>query len=105
MLSTYHLNKNPRELSGGELQRVALGRAIVRQPQAFLMDEPLSNLDAALRIKMRTELLRLQRERGWTRAEFLVQTCYKAGLPPDAWKRPEAELHTFEAQVFGEPEK
>jgi multiple sugar transport system ATP-binding protein len=60
------LDKKPRELSGGERQRVALGRAIVRQPQAFLMDEPLSNLDAALRVKMRTELLKLHRELGIT---------------------------------------
>ena len=43
-------------------------------------------------------------ERGWTREEFLAQTCRKAGLPPDAWKRPEAELYSFEAEVFGEPE-
>jgi len=43
-------------------------------------------------------------ERGWTRAEFLAQTCRKAGLPLDAWKRPEAEIYSFEAEVFGEPE-
>ncbi|HPM24514.1 MAG TPA: AMMECR1 domain-containing protein, partial [Phycisphaerae bacterium] len=43
-------------------------------------------------------------ERGWTRAEFLAQTCRKAGLPPDAWQRPEARLDVFEAEVFGEPE-
>jgi uncharacterized protein (TIGR00296 family) len=43
-------------------------------------------------------------ERGWTREEFLQHTCLKAGLPPDAWKRPEAEIHCFEAQVFGEKE-
>lgn len=57
-----YLNRKPKELSGGEQQRVALGRAIVRNPQVFLMDEPLSNLDAKLRVHMRTELIRLQKE-------------------------------------------
>lgn len=56
------LSRKPRQLSGGEAQRVALGRAIVREPQAFLMDEPLSNLDAKLRLHMRAELKRLQRD-------------------------------------------
>src|SRR5579872_4246797 len=54
------LNRRPRELSGGQRQRVALGRAIVREPRVFLMDEPLSNLDAALRMEMRAELIKLQ---------------------------------------------
>jgi len=58
----HHLERRPRELSGGERQRVALARAIVRRPVAFLMDEPLSNLDARLRLEMRAELKRLQRE-------------------------------------------
>jgi multiple sugar transport system ATP-binding protein len=56
------LEKRPRELSGGQRQRVAMGRAIVREPQAFLMDEPLSNLDAKLRVQMRAEILRIQKE-------------------------------------------
>jgi multiple sugar transport system ATP-binding protein len=60
------LTKYPDQLSGGQRQRVALGRAIIREPVAFLMDEPLSNLDALLRVQMRTELLRLHRRVGRT---------------------------------------
>jgi multiple sugar transport system ATP-binding protein len=60
------LDRKPRALSGGQRQRVAMGRAIVRQPQAFLMDEPLSNLDAKLRVQMRAEISRLQRDLGVT---------------------------------------
>ena len=58
--------RRPRELSGGQRQRVALGRAIVREPRVFLMDEPLSNLDAALRMDMRAELIKLQDRLGVT---------------------------------------
>ena len=60
------LHRRPGQLSGGQRQRVAMGRAIVREPQAFLMDEPLSNLDANLRVQMRAEISRLQRELGAT---------------------------------------
>jgi len=60
------LGKKPRNLSGGQRQRVAMGRAIVREPQAFLMDEPLSNLDAKLRVQMRAEIARIQRDLGVT---------------------------------------
>lgn len=60
------LNRKPRELSGGQRQRVALGRAIVRKPQVFLMDEPLSNLDAKLRVQMRSEIIRLHKQIGVT---------------------------------------
>jgi multiple sugar transport system ATP-binding protein len=60
------LDRKPRQISGGEAQRVALGRAIVRNPKVFLMDEPLSNLDAKLRIHMRVELKRLQKDLGTT---------------------------------------
>ena len=60
------LKRKPRALSGGQRQRVAMGRAIVRQPQAFLMDEPLSNLDAKLRVQLRAEIHQLQRRLGVT---------------------------------------
>ena len=61
-----HLERKPANLSGGQRQRVAMGRAIVRDPKAFLMDEPLSNLDAKLRVQMRTEVARIQKRLGTT---------------------------------------
>ncbi|MFD9220569.1 ABC transporter ATP-binding protein [Streptomyces sp. NPDC060064] len=63
---TNHLDRKPANLSGGQRQRVAMGRAIVRDPKAFLMDEPLSNLDAKLRVQMRTQISRLQQRLGTT---------------------------------------
>jgi multiple sugar transport system ATP-binding protein len=63
---TPYLDRKPRDLSGGQRQRVAIGRAIVREPKAFLFDEPLSNLDAALRVQMRLEVTKLQKQLGTT---------------------------------------
>jgi multiple sugar transport system ATP-binding protein len=63
---TEYLDRKPRQLSGGQRQRVAIGRAIVRQPEGFLFDEPLSNLDAALRVNMRLEIMQLHQDLGAT---------------------------------------
>ena len=62
MVSSSYLDRKPKALSGGQRQRVALGRAIVRDPKVFLLDEPLSNLDAKLRAQMRTEISKLYQE-------------------------------------------
>ncbi|MDK6734626.1 ATP-binding cassette domain-containing protein, partial [Escherichia coli] len=59
---TEYLDRKPKALSGGQRQRVAMGRAIVREPKVFLMDEPLSNLDAKLRVQTRTQIAALQRQ-------------------------------------------
>ncbi len=111
------LGRKPRELSGGQMQRVALGRAIVRTPEVFLMDEPLSNLDAKLRVEMRAELKRLQRDLGVTtiyvthdQAEAMTMAdtlivmrdgrVQQAGSPEDLYLRP-ATL--FVAGFIGSP--
>jgi multiple sugar transport system ATP-binding protein len=109
------LDRYPDELSGGQRQRVALGRAIVREPYAFLMDEPLSNLDALLRVQMRTELLRLHRRVGrttiyvthdqieaMTMADWLVVmrdgVVQQVGRPDDVYSRP---TNTYVATFVG----
>jgi multiple sugar transport system ATP-binding protein len=111
------LGRKPAELSGGQRQRVALGRAIVRRPQAFLMDEPLSNLDAKMRVQMRAELIKLHRELG---ATFIYVThdqveamtmgervavlegglLQQVGSPQEVYDRP---ANLFVAEFIGSP--
>ena len=111
------LNRTPRALSGGQRQRVAIGRAIVREPQVFLFDEPLSNLDAALRVQTRLEIARLH-ERLKTTMAYVTHDQVEAmtladkivvlrdgrveqvGAPVDLYERPD---NTFVAQFIGSP--
>ena len=111
------LGRFPKELSGGQRQRVAIGRAIVRKPKVFLFDEPLSNLDAALRVDMRVELARLHKELGTTMiyvthdqveamtlgnriAVFNQGRIEQVGAPLDLYNRP---ANTFVATFIGAP--
>jgi sn-glycerol 3-phosphate transport system ATP-binding protein len=111
------LDRKPRQLSGGQRQRVAMGRAIVRQPKVFLFDEPLSNLDAKLRIAMRVEIRKLQRRlqttsvyvthdqlEAMTLADMLVVmnggVVEQIGKPIEIYRRPET---TFVASFIGAP--
>ena len=111
------LDRLPRQLSGGQMQRVAIGRAIVRRPEVFLMDEPLSNLDAKLRVSMRAGLKRLQRDLGvttvyvthdqaeaMTLADQLVVMnggrVLQIGYPEDVYLHPKS---TFVAGFIGNP--
>ena len=111
------LDRKPSHLSGGEMQRVALGRAMVRRPKAFLMDEPMSNLDAKLRVDMRTELKRLQHRLGATTifvthdqveamsmADRIVimheGSLQQIGTPQEVYNQPQT---VFVAQFMGSP--
>ena len=111
------LDRKPKALSGGQRQRVAIGRAIVRKPQVFLFDEPLSNLDAALRVQMRAELARLHQELGTTMvyvthdqveamtlgqriAVFNGGRIEQVGAPMDLYDRP---ANLFVAGFLGSP--
>jgi multiple sugar transport system ATP-binding protein len=111
------LDRKPSHLSGGEMQRVALGRAMVRRPKAFLMDEPMSNLDAKLRVDMRTELKRLQHKLGATtifvthdqveamsmadRIVIMHQgSLQQIGTPQEVYNQPQT---VFVAQFMGSP--
>ena len=114
---THLLDRYPRQLSGGQRQRVAIGRAIVRQPVAFLFDEPLSNLDAALRVDMRLEIAKLHRSLGatmiyvthdqveaMTLADRIVVLkegrVMQHGSPHELYERP---ANLFVAQFIGSP--
>jgi multiple sugar transport system ATP-binding protein len=111
------LDRKPRALSGGQRQRVALGRAIVREPAAFLMDEPLSNLDAKLRVQTRAEILRIQQRLGTTtvyvthdQVEAMTMgdriavmsdgVLQQVGPPPELYERP---VNKFVAAFIGSP--
>ncbi|HZH51698.1 MAG TPA: sn-glycerol-3-phosphate import ATP-binding protein UgpC [Microvirga sp.] len=111
------LDRKPRQLSGGQRQRVAMGRAIVRKPQVFLFDEPLSNLDAKLRVQMRVEIKRLQRALGVTSIyvthdqveamtlsdQLVVMSggqIEQVGTPSEVYRRPETR---FVATFIGSP--
>jgi multiple sugar transport system ATP-binding protein len=111
------LDRSPRQLSGGQRQRVALARAIIRRPHAFLMDEPLSNLDAQLRLQMRVEIKRLQRELGvstlyvthdqieaMTMADLIAVMCkgelQQLATPADLYECP---ANLFVARFCGSP--
>jgi multiple sugar transport system ATP-binding protein len=111
------LKRKPKQLSGGQRQRVALGRAIVREPKAFLMDEPLSNLDAALRVQTRAEILQLQERLGTTtiyvthdQIEAMTMgdriavmnkgQLQQLGTPEELYKHP---ANTFVARFIGSP--
>ncbi|SMY09992.1 ABC transporter ATP-binding protein [Flavimaricola marinus] len=115
---TDHLERLPRELSGGQRQRVAMGRAIVRDPEAFLFDEPLSNLDAKLRVHMRSEIKKLHQRLGktmvyvthdqteaMTMADRIVVLneggIAQAGPPEDLYNNP---VSLFVASFIGSPE-
>jgi multiple sugar transport system ATP-binding protein len=111
------LDRYPKQLSGGQRQRVAIGRAIVRRPKVFLFDEPLSNLDAALRVQMRIELARLHAQLGTTMiyvthdqteamtlgdriAVFNQGRIEQVGAPMDLYRRP---ANRFVAEFLGSP--
>ena len=111
------IKRKPKQLSGGQRQRVALGRAIVREPEAFLMDEPLSNLDAQLRVQTRAEILKLQRELGTTTiyvthdqveamtmgdriAVMKLGVLQQVGAPEELYRKPQ---NLFVASFIGSP--